>query len=137
MRIPRFQLRRAVAAVLVGAITGLAPTGLTAAEHVVPAEALVETLEADAAARVANEAALQSVFESESARKVLHGAGLEPVQVSKGVVALDDDDLAHLAERARAFEAEVAAGALNNQQITYILIALGTAVIVLLLVGTD
>lgn len=135
MRIRGIELRAATAAVLAGVMAVTAPAGLSAADHVVPPEALTLQLEADSARRAADEQALQELFLS--SRDTLESAGLDADQVTAGVAALDDEDLATLAERARAFQAEVAAGALNNQQITYILIALGTAIIVLLIVGAD
>ena len=45
-----------------------------------------------------------------------------------------DEELARLAARTDKVQRDMAAGALTNQQITYILIALGTAVLVLILV---
>ena len=46
--------------------------------------------------------------------------------------ALDDEEVAELAKRAEDPGREVAGGALTNQQLTYIVIALATAVIILL-----
>lgn len=135
MRIPRIDVRTATAAVLAGVMAAMAPVGLSAAEHVVPAEALTRQLESESATRAANEQALRALFEASS--ETLESAGLDAEQAVAGVAALDDAELSRLAERARAFQAEVAAGALNNQQITYILIALGTAIVVLLIVGRD
>ena len=137
MRILNTQLRSAVAAVLAGLLAGMAPAGLQAAEHVVPADVLAQRLEANTAKRAADERALENLFRAESSRKTLEAAGLDSDQVAQGVAALGDEDLAQLAERARAFQTDVAAGALNNQQITYILIALGTAVIILVIVAAD
>jgi hypothetical protein len=137
MRILNTQLRSATAAVLAGLLAGMAPAGLQAAEHVVPAEILTERLEAGTAQRLADERALEDLFQAESSRKTLAAVGLDAQQVTQGVAALGDEDLARLAERARDFQADVAAGALTNQQITYILIALGTAVIILVIVAAD
>lgn len=135
MRILGSELRPALAAVLASAMVCMAPAGLSAAEHVVPAESLAQRLEADAAQRLADEQALRDLFQSETSRKTLEAVGLHAEQVSAGVAALGAEDLSRLAERARAFQSEVAAGALDNQQITYILIALGTAVIILVIVA--
>jgi hypothetical protein len=137
MRILTKQLRPAVAAVLAGLMAGFAPAGLRAAEHIVPAEALTLRLEASSAQRAADEKALTDLFAAESSRKALASAGLDAQQVTAGVAALGSDELSRLAERARALQSDVAAGALNNQQITYILIALGTAVIILVIVAAD
>ena len=48
---------------------------------------------------------------------------------------MSDEDLARLAAQSEKLQKDVAAGALTNQQITYILIALGTAVIILVIVA--
>ena len=135
MKISAIEPRTATAAVLAAAMTCIAPMRLAASEHVVPSAELSQRLETQAERRTADERSLQDLFAS--SRGALEAAGLDAEQVSEGVAALDDEDLARLAERARAFQADVAAGALTNQQITYILIALGTAVIVLLIVGAD
>lgn len=137
MRILKTQLRSGLAAVLAGLMAGVAPASLRAAEHVVPAETLTERLEAESARRTADEQALSGLFRQESARKTLAAAGLDAQQVVHGVAALSNADLSKLAERARGFQSDVAAGALTNQQITYILIALGTAVIILVIVAAD
>ena len=47
---------------------------------------------------------------------------------------MNSDELAKLAVQTRQVQSDFAAGALTNQQITYILIALGTAVVVLIAV---
>lgn len=137
MRILGFELRPVVAAVLAGAMVSMAPASLSAADHIVPSETLTQRLEASSAQRAADEEVLQDLFQADSSRATLEAAGLDAEQVAAGVAALDDADLSRLAERARAFQQEVAAGALNNQQITYILIALGTAVIILVIVAAD
>ena len=137
MRILGIEFRPVVGALLAGVMACMAPAGLAASNHVVPAEALTQHLEAETAQRAADEQALTELFQTESSGKALEAAGLDAERVTAGVAALDDEDLSRLAERARDLQAKVAAGALNNQQITYILIALGTAIIVLLIVGTD
>ena len=137
MRIQNKALRPAVAAVLALVMAAMTPAGLPAQEHVVPLDELQQQLDSAAAQRQADEQALSEVFGAESSRETLQAAGLDAEQISAAVTTLDDDALAGLAERARAFQAEVAAGALNNQQITYILIALGTAVLILVIVAAD
>ena len=50
------------------------------------------------------------------------------------VSLLGDDDLARLAAQTDRVRADLEAGALTNQQLTYIVIALATAVIILVIV---
>ena len=63
--------------------------------------------------------------------ELCHKAGVDPQRRARD---LSDEELARLAARTDKVQRDMAAGALNNQQITYILIALGTAVLVLILV---
>jgi len=135
MRILGIELRPMLAAALAATMASAAPGIASAAEHIVPDQEMTQRLEASSVQRAENERALQRLFSA--SQDTLEAAGLDAEQVSAGVAALGDEDLSRLAERARTFQSEVAAGALNNQQITYILIALGTAVIVLILVGAD
>jgi len=85
-------------------------------------------------ARKENLAQIRTFFSSGVARKAFKAAHLDLDRVQKGVSTLNSDELAKLAVQTRQVQSDFAAGALTNQQITYILIALGTAVIVLILV---
>jgi len=48
---------------------------------------------------------------------------------------LNDQELARLAARAEKANSDFAAGSLTNQELTYIVIALGTAVLILVIVA--
>jgi hypothetical protein len=112
------------------------PGGLLGAEtskHVVtPAELRKELADA-AATRRANLEQVQDFFKSEPARKALKTAGTDPVKVERAVASLADDELARLARRTEQIEEDFAAGALSNLHLTYIVIALAAAVLVLVL----
>ncbi len=109
-----------------------APSLLAAQSHVVsPAELQQSTLSV-ARARQQNITKVENLFSSRSAEKALKSAHLDPVQIKKAVPSLSDQELARLAARADKAQKNFAAGALTNQQITYILIALGTAIVVLI-----
>jgi len=111
-----------------------APLLLAAQSHVVsPAELQQATLSV-ARTRQQNITKVENLFSSKSAEKALKSAQLDPVQIKKAVPSLSDQELARLAARADKAQKDFAAGALTNQQITYILIALGAAVIVLIAV---
>jgi hypothetical protein len=77
---------------------------------------------------------LQSFFSSDPSREAFKAAHIDSERVQKAVSTLDDNELAKLADQTRHIQNDIAAGALTNQQITYILIALATAVIVLIAV---
>jgi hypothetical protein len=82
-------------------------------------------------ARKENLAQVRTFFSSDVARKAFAVAHLDSGRVQKAVSTLNPDELAKLAAQTRQVQSDFAAGALTNQQITYILIALATAVIVL------
>ncbi len=104
-------------------------------EHVVSAADLHRDLIAVARARESNLAKVQSFFSTDRARKALKSANLPYQKVQNAVSSLNDEELARLAARTEKVQADLAAGSLTNQQITYIIIALATAVVVLILVA--
>ncbi len=113
----------------------LFPGQLPAQDHVVSPADLHQELQAAAQARQANRARLEKFFSSESVRKALRSARIDCAQVEKAVPLLTDDEAARLGSLADKLQNDLAAGALNNQQITYIIIALATAVIILVIVA--
>ena len=107
----------------------------TTSDHIVPAPDLHQAVRAAAQARQDNLTRLDKFFSSEPARKAFETVKLDPAKVSQALAFLNDDELARLAAQSEKIQHDVAAGALTNQQITYILIALGTAVIILVIVA--
>ena len=131
----RSSTSRILIASLVCALTFTLQTSLLAASqnHVVSPAELQQATTAVARTRQQNIANVQKFFSTEKAEKALKSAHLDPVQVKNAVPSLSNQELARLASRADKAQKDFAAGALTNQQITYILIALATAVIVLIL----
>jgi len=119
---------------MIAALGAAGTSILLAQEHVVTAADLQSELSKSAATRQANLAKVRNFLSSEPARKALKSAKIDQQKVEKAVPYLSDEELARLAARTDKVQRDMAAGALNNQQITYILIALGTAVLVLILV---
>jgi len=109
------------------------PVRLAAQEHVVLDEELRDVLVKASEERRSNIRSVRSLFESDMARAALEVADIELEEVQDAVAALGDEELSRLAARAAQVQTEIVAGALTNQQITYILIALGAAVIVIVL----
>jgi hypothetical protein len=107
----------------------------TTSDHIVPAPDLHQAVRAAAQARQDHLTKLDKFFSSEAARKAFETVKLDPAKVSQALAFLSDDELARLAAQSEKIQHDVAAGALTNQQITYILIALGTAVIILVIVA--
>lgn len=105
-----------------------------AEDHVVPAAELHKQVRSAVRTRASDLAKVKRFLSSEAAAKALKGARLDPASLQKAVPFLSDEELARLASQTEKIQQDFAAGALNNQQLTYIIIALATAVIVLLIV---
>ncbi len=119
-------------AVLTAALT--AYPGRAADDHVLTSSDLNTVIQKASQARENDLAKVRKFFSSEPAAHTLQNFRLDPVKVESAISQLDDRELARLAARTEQLQNDLAAGALNNQQITYILIALATAVIVLIIV---
>ena len=116
-------------------ILPLASQTTSGGDHVVPAPVLHQAVRAASQARQDNLAKLDRFFSSEPAKKAFATAKLDSARVSQALSLLSDEELARLASQSDKVQNDVAAGALTNQQITYILIALATAVIILVIVA--
>lgn len=125
-------LSRLAALILAAGLS--APAGLFAGEHVIGAAELQQRVRDTAAKRQSDVAKVRGLLSSRPAANALRSAGLDPVRVEKAVPLLDDDELARLAARSDKIQADFAAGALTNEQLTYIVIALVTAIVVVLIV---
>ncbi len=109
-----------------------APSLAAAQSHIVSPSDLQQATLSVARKRQQNITQVEKFFSSTRAEKALKSAHLDPVQIKRAVPSLSNQELARLASRADKAQKNFAAGALTNLQITYILIALGTAVIVLI-----
>lgn len=106
-----------------------------AGKHVVSTGELRSAVQSATADRQANLETVDSFLRSPEVAKALKGQHLPLEQVRKAVPFLSNAELSQLAEQSKQVEHDIQAGSLNNQQITYILIALITAVLVLILVA--
>ncbi len=104
-------------------------------DHVVNPAELRAALVKAAQARQENLTRVSAFFSSEPAAKALKSTRLDPVKIERAVSQLDDQELARLASKADQVQKDFAAGALTTQQLTYIVIALATAVIILIIVA--
>jgi hypothetical protein len=120
-------------------ITLVAALALPVSGRAGEARPSVKQLQAMAAAasekRAARRESLARLFQGQDARRALHAAGIDSGQVLLAVSALDQEDVDRLAARADRAQRDFAAGALTNLQLTYIVIALATAVIILVIVA--
>ena len=104
-------------------------------DHIVPAPDLHQAVRAAAQTRQDHLTKLDKFFATEPARKAFETVKLDPAKVSQALALLSDDELARLSAQSEKIQHDIAAGSLTNQQITYILIALATAVIILVIVA--
>jgi hypothetical protein len=125
-------VRASVTCSLVFALTTVQP--LQAQSPVIQSSELRGALSKASSIRQKNLEQIQSFFGSEPVRNALSKSSFNSSQIQKTVALLSSDELAKLALRTQKIQADFVAGALNNQQLTYIVIALATAVLVLLIV---
>ena len=106
-----------------------------AQSHVVDAKDLQGDIAQKSQTRQSRLDTLDRFFSSPSATKTLKSAHVEPQQVRNALSQLGDDEVADFAARAEQAQKQFSAGALTNQEITYVIIALATAVIILVIVA--
>jgi hypothetical protein len=111
------------------------PRAGSADDHVVKPADLQKVIEDSARARHDNLEAVTRILSSETGARTLRTAGMDSRKVEQALALLGDAELAALAQKARTVDSDFEGGSLTNQQITYILIALATAVIILVLVA--
>jgi hypothetical protein len=104
-------------------------------DHLVSPSDLHETLAKSAKTRQANLEKVQRFFSSEPVRQTLASSKTGLKKVENAVHHLDDEELTRLAAQTEKVQADLAAGAMDNQQITYVVIALAAAVLVLVIVA--
>ena len=131
------KLRNPVVIVLLIAFASLAAPGqrLLADEHAVSAADLHQTLIESAKTRQTNVETVQKFFKSEAVQKTIGHQIVNAAKVEKAIPLLNDEELSRLASQCRQVESDISGGELNNQEMTYIIIALAAAVIVLVLVA--
>jgi len=78
---------------------------------------------------------VQAFFSTEPVRHALKVGKVDYRRVQKAVATLNPDELARLAARTNQLQRDFAGGSLTNQELTYIVIALAAAVIVLIAVS--
>ena len=131
MRLKHSIFRTAATALLTVAIPG---AGMAADQHVVSIAELRQQMVSAGQTRAANLQKTEALLSSPPVEKILRDAKIEPQQMQTAVAGLSDDELARLASRADKIQNDITAGALSNQELTYIVIALATAVIILVIV---
>jgi hypothetical protein len=113
----------------------LIPPFVAAQSMVISPSELQQAVASAAKTRQKNLDDVRSFFAGDHARAALKSGKIDYRKVDQAVATMTPEELARLAEKTNQIQKDFAAGALNNQQLTYIVIALGTAVLVLLIVA--
>ena len=113
----------------------MVPQSLVAQQKQVTATELRDAVKQSAAVRQGNLEQVRSFFADPKVTKILKDAHLDSVRIDKAMSTLDASELSKLAARTSQVQSDFAAGSLTNQELTYIVIAIGAAVIVLILVS--
>jgi hypothetical protein len=103
-------------------------------DHVASTSQIQQTIRQTAKVREQNLQTVRNFLASPAAQNALKKSKLDYTKIERAVPTLSDQEIAQLAERARTAQKNLAAGALTNEQLTYIVIAIATAVIVILIV---
>src|SRR5262245_2326608 len=107
---------------------------MAADDHVMGAADLHQTLVDSAKERQTDVETVKKFFSSKVVEKTLSRRMMSYSKVEKAIPFLSDEELSKLASQCRQVESDISGGALSNQEITYIIIALATAVIILVIV---
>jgi len=111
------------------------PQVLQAQSQIVQSSELSAAIQKAATTRQANLQQVRSFFASKPVRVALSKSTMSPERIDKAVSSMSTEDLARLAEKTQKIQTDFAAGAMSNQDLTYVVIALGTAVLILVIVA--
>ena len=109
------------------------PPTVPAQDHVVSTAELRQALQMASEKRHNDIKAVREFFGADAVKKSLNVARLDPQKIQTAVSLLNDEELSQLAGRVQAAQKEMVAGALTNEHLTYVVIALAAAVLVLVL----
>jgi hypothetical protein len=121
--------------VFVLSLSFVVPQNLSAQGKAVTAAELRDAVKQAASGREKNLEQVRSFFGDPKISKVLADAHIDSNRIQKAVSALSGAELEKLALRTTQIQSDFAAGALSNQELTYIVIAIGAAVLVLIVVA--
>ena len=126
-------VRISIVACLMAAL--VTPQMIQAQSSIVQPSELKGAIERASAVRQKDLDDVRSFFASKPVRAALAKTTMNPDRINKGVASLSPEELSTLAQRTRKIQADFAAGAMSNQDLTYVVIALGAAVLVLIVVA--
>jgi hypothetical protein len=123
---------RTVATVLV-VMMFLQPNSLLSQDHAVSPVELRHAIELSAEKRHNDAKLVRDFFSTEKVKNMLNASHLDAQKIEKAVSVMDDEELSQLSGRVLLAQKEMVGGALSNEHLTYIVIALAAAVLVLVL----
>ena len=106
---------------------------LLSQDHAVPTAELRHAIELSAEKRHNDAKLVRDFFSTEKVKNTLNASHLDAQKIEKAVSVMDDEELGQLASRVQLAQKEMVGGALTNEHLTYIVIALAAAVLVLVL----
>ena len=121
--------------VFVLSLSFVVPQNLSAQGQSVTAAELRDAVKQASSGRQKNLEQVRSFFADPKISKVLADARIDSKRIQKAVSALSGAELEKLSLRTTQIQSDFAAGALSNQELTYIVIAIAAAVLVLVVVA--
>jgi hypothetical protein len=115
----------------------LVPQLVQAQSSIVQPSELRNAMAKASSTREKNLAQVRSFFAGKQVRAALSTTTIKPERLASAAAALSPEELAKLAERTQKIQADFAAGSLSNQELTYVVVALAAAVLVLVVVAAD
>jgi hypothetical protein len=102
-------------------------------DHVVPLREMEQRIAGQTNQRRANLGKVEAFLSTSKVEEVLRSAKLDSQALRSAAQLLSDEELAKLASRADKAKADIQGGALTNLELTYIVIALVTALVVVII----
>lgn len=124
-----------VVLVFVLSLSFAVPQNLLAQSQSVTAAELRDAVKQASSGRQKNLDQVRSFFSDPKITKVLADAHMDSNRIQKAVSALSGAELEKLASRTAQIQSDFASGALSNQELTYLVIGIGAAVLVLIVVA--
>ena len=109
------------------------PTGLLSQDRVVSPAELRHAIELSAEKRHNDAKSVRDFFSTDKVKTTLNAAHLDAQKIEKAVSVMDDEKMSQLAGQFRWRKKRWLERALSNEHLTYIVIALAAAVLVLVL----
>jgi hypothetical protein len=120
---------------VVALMMAIALPQLTFAQNSVTSSELEQAILNASRTREKNLEQVRGFLATDQVKSALKGAQMDPERVEKAASTLSSEELSRLASRTQSIQNDFAAGALTNQELTYVIIALATAVIILVIVA--